>query len=140
MADPKKNKILIAISSIAIVAGLTVISGWILNMRALESILPGVEAMRFNAAMCFVFFGITLLLKQFKTCAIGTIVSYVLALAGTVIGLLTLLQDLFHFNTGLDQLFITDTTLPSYNIPIPRAHGVQRFVQFFYTWRGSAHH
>src|ERR1700733_7691190 len=131
MADPQKNKIIISTSFIAIAAGAVVMAGWLFNLPALESILPGIEAMRFNAALCFVLFGIALLLTQFKPGAFNNTTFLMLATAGTAIGLITLLQDLFHFNTGLDQLFVTDKTPVSYGIPFPGRMAFNASFSFF---------
>ncbi len=131
MADPQKNKIVIIICLIAITAGITVMTGWLLDIPRLESIIPGFEQMRFNAALCFVLFGAALLLTQFKTSAYSTVLFYTFSLLGTCIGLTTLLQDLFHFNTGLDQFFVTDKTTASYNIPFPGRMAFNASFSFF---------
>lgn len=119
MADTQKNKIIITISIIVIAAGITVITGWVFGLQALESIVPGFERMRFNAALCFVLFGSALLLTQFKTSGYSKPLFYFFSFLGAGIGLTTLLQDLLHFNSGLDQFFVTDQTTASYQIPFP---------------------
>jgi len=90
------------------VTSLVVIVGWIFNIPALQQIIPGFVSMVFNTALCFVLFSIALLLTQYRAGRAGSITFFVLSLAGALIGLITLLQFLFHFNTGLDELFVTD--------------------------------
>ena len=119
MADTQKNKIIITISIIVIAAGITVITGWVFGLPALESIVPGFERMRFNAALCFVLFGSALSLTQFETGRYNRLLFFILSVLGTGVGFATLLQDLFHFNTGLDQFFVTDKTTASSIIPFP---------------------
>ncbi|HEY2581258.1 MAG TPA: PAS domain S-box protein [Mucilaginibacter sp.] len=104
---------------LTIIAGLAVMAGWIFDILALQSIVPGFEGMRFNAGLCFVLFGVTLLITQLQTGKYNSLVFCTLLLPGFFIGLITLSEDLFHYNSGLDQLFVTDKTLVSYRVPFP---------------------
>ncbi|MDB5155286.1 MAG: domain S-box protein, partial [Mucilaginibacter sp.] len=113
MYDQQKNKAIIIISVISIAAGITVMFGWIFNVPALRQIVPGFDTMAFNASLCFVLFGSALLLTQYQTGKYQTTVFFVLSLLCMLIGLITLLQFLFHFNTGLDELFVTDPQIIS---------------------------
>lgn len=108
MISPQKNRTIVAISLITIITGILVMIGWILDIRVLQQIVPGFAEMVFNAALAFVLLGSALLLIPYQTGKYQTLVFFALSLAATLIGLVTLLQFLFHFNTGLDQLFITD--------------------------------
>src|SRR5258706_14964454 len=105
MYDQQRNKAIIIISLISIAAGITVMFGWIFNIPALQQIIPGFVAMVFNTALCVVLFGGALLLTQYQAGKYQTPVFFILSLLCTLIGLITLLQFLFHFNTGLDELF-----------------------------------
>ncbi|HEY4326941.1 MAG TPA: PAS domain S-box protein [Mucilaginibacter sp.] len=115
----QKNKTILIISLLTIIAGLVVMTGWIFDIPAFQSIVPGFEGMRFNAALCFVLFGVTLLITQYSIGKYNNLAFCTLSLMGFFIGLITLSQDLFHYNSGLDQLFVTDKTLASYRIPFP---------------------
>lgn len=108
MADVQRSRTIVLISLITIIASLVVMVGWIFNIPVLQQIIPGFVSMVFNTALCFVLFGTALLLSQYATGTFKTPAFFILALAGTLIGLVTLLQFLFHFNTGLDELFVTD--------------------------------
>src|SRR5450631_645507 len=112
MDHPQKNRTVLIISLLTMATGFIVMIGWIFNVPVLQSIVPGFIAMRFNAALCFVLFGSALLTTQYYRPKYLTLVFFILSLLGTFIGLLTLSQDLFHFSTGLDQLFVTDKTIP----------------------------
>jgi len=94
-------------------------SGWIYHIRALETIIHGFVAMSFNSALCFVLFGGALLITQYPGRKYNIFIFSVLSLLGTLIGLITISQDLFHYNSGLDQLFVTDKTKPSFDFPYP---------------------
>jgi len=108
MADAQRSRTIVLISLVTIAASVVVMMGWVFNIRALQHIIPGFVSMVFNTALCFVLYSTALLLTQYKTRKYGTAAFFVLSLIGTLIGLITLLQFLFHFNTGLDELFVTD--------------------------------
>lgn len=91
--------------------------GWIFSVPALETIIPGFVAMKFNPALCFVLFGITLLITQSKPGRYHRIGFFILSLLAGVMGLITLCEDLFHINTGIDQFFINDKTPVSADFP-----------------------
>ena len=108
MSGPEKNRAITVISSITILTGIVVMSGWVLDIPILKQIIPGFVNMVFNAALCFVLFGLALLITQYPQIKNQNYIFLLLSFAGTLIGLVTLLQFLFHFNTGLDELFIKD--------------------------------
>ena len=136
MYRPQRNRTIIIISLLTIVAGITVMAGWVFNVPVLQSIFPGFEAMRFNAALCFVLFGCALLISQYQTIKYFSFLFFTLSLAGTLIGLITLFQDLFHFNSGLDQLFVTDPTIRSYSIPFPGRMAFNASISFLFLGLG----
>jgi len=119
MDSPQKNRAIILISLFTIITGFVVIAGWTFNIHVLQSIVPGFEAMRFNTALCFVLFGSAVLLTQYQTRKYNNLPFFILSLLGTLIGLITLCENLFHFNAGLDQLFVRDWVIPSRNYPFP---------------------
>jgi two-component system, sporulation sensor kinase E len=71
--------------------------------------IPLFDVFKFNAALCFFLFSGALLLFQYRLPKYNTLLFFVLSILGTTIGLITLFQFIFHFNTGLDQLFATDS-------------------------------
>ncbi len=136
MDRQRKNRTLIIISLVTILAGLTVMIGWLLNIPAFQRIVPGFEAMRFNTALCFVLFAVALLLTQYQSSRYTRAIYFILSLLGTIIGLITVAQDLFHFTSGLDQLFVTDKTIPSYSIPFPGHMAFNASINFFFLGLG----
>ncbi|MFB9842849.1 PAS domain S-box protein [Mucilaginibacter ginsenosidivorans] len=108
MSDQKKSKVIIAVSVVTIVISVIVMCGWVFNVLVLKEIIPGFVPMVFNAALCFVLFGSALLVRQSSKMRYSKTIFATLSVSGAFIGLITLLQFLFHFNTGLDELFITD--------------------------------
>jgi len=109
MAISQKNNIIIPISLVTVAVGITIMIGWIFPGTQVLAMLPGVT-MRFNAAVCFVLFGGALLVSQlhFKKCHAPLF--FFLSSLGTLISLFTISQELFHINTGIDQLFFRDNT------------------------------
>ncbi|HZY38793.1 MAG TPA: PAS domain S-box protein [Mucilaginibacter sp.] len=136
MDYPLNRKIIIATGLLTIVAGITVMLGWIFNVPALESIIHGFIAMSFNSALCFVLFGTALLITQYPTGKHNYLLFFILSLLGTSIGLITISQDLFHYNSGLDQLFATDKTIPSPNFPYPGRMAFNASVNFSFLGLG----
>lgn len=90
-----------------------VLLGWVFALPTLQYILPGLPKMVANTAATFVLAGLSLWLPQ-KTSAQATHqhrqrrLAQALALAVTLLGLLTLSQYLFGWNLSIDQLFFWD--------------------------------
>ncbi|HZY39842.1 MAG TPA: PAS domain S-box protein [Mucilaginibacter sp.] len=104
---PKSNAITI-VSWITIVTGIFVIVSWIFRLPGLETYFPHYVSMRFNTALCFSLAGGALLITQYQhKKKAGVWVIFLSALTAFT-GALSLSQNIFHFNTGIDELFITD--------------------------------
>jgi PAS domain S-box-containing protein len=84
--------------------------GWVLDIPVLKQIIPGFVNMVFNTAVIFILFGGALLATQYSTPKLQNVIYLFLSSAGTLLGLVTLLQFAFHFNAGIDELFIKDPT------------------------------
>ncbi|MDB5090326.1 MAG: domain S-box protein, partial [Mucilaginibacter sp.] len=130
MYKSSKNITIIVIAWLTIVAGITVMAGWVLNIPILQSVIPGFIAMKFNPALCFVLFGSALLFTQYKELKFSTPFFFILSGFGTLIGIITLCQELLHLNTGIDQLFITDKTPVSANFPMPGRMAFNSSISF----------
>jgi two-component system, sporulation sensor kinase E len=130
MEYTQKNRTIIIVCLVTILASVIVMAGWIFDKAALQSIVPGFEGMRFNPALCFILFSSALLVTQYPSIKNGAAIYFILSLLGTCIGLLTLSQDVFHVNLGIDQLFITDKTIPSYSFPFPGRMAFNASVNF----------
>ena len=87
--------------------GLTVMAGWVLQLRPLVQIVPGFIAMVFNTALCFALTGLALATKRPR--ARRALAAAVGVIAGVVWS-----QDFFRINLGIDQLamrvFFPDTS------------------------------
>jgi PAS domain S-box-containing protein len=105
-------------ASIAVIAiGFIVILGWILDIQLLQGILPGLPSMKFNAAICFILGGVSLLLQQYqyakpkiiKHKKIYQFLIYSCSSLIILISSLTLIEYIFNFNLGIDQLLFQDS-------------------------------
>lgn len=101
-----------ALMTVAI--GLAALAGWAFDLPRLTSVLPGLVTMKANAAVCFVLLGTALLLVHaapsasrreaaLAKSAVLLIVAFVAAAAA-----LTLAQDLFGLDLGVDQLLFRE--------------------------------
>ncbi|MFZ6025549.1 MAG: PAS domain-containing sensor histidine kinase [Bacteroidota bacterium] len=92
-------------SLFVIVLGTIVITGWVLKIRFLTTILPAYVSMKFNTALLFVLIGIILhSIVTEKWIWVRTIFSLLLL----VTGITTFLQSILGFNAGIDELFVKD--------------------------------
>jgi diguanylate cyclase (GGDEF)-like protein len=95
---------------VVVCVGVAVIFGWFLNIALLKSVLPGLASMKVNTACAFLAAGVALWLLH--TGAPGS-QSLHLARALSVIvaalGGLTLAEDLFGLELGIDQFILPDT-------------------------------
>ena len=111
MASEKKREIAKILSLVVILAGFTVIVGWIFDIRILKSIMPAWVSMKFDTAIAFVLSGITL---YFIIRAIeGEFDKAQVALSITSLIIILLMGTLFfsavlEIRTGAEDLFIKE--------------------------------
>ncbi|MDO8464405.1 MAG: PAS domain S-box protein [Gallionella sp.] len=89
--------------------GLVVLCGWALGIDALKRLLPGLVTMKANTAAAFVLSGICLYLQTLPTASMASLLARRLAAALVLLlGLATLSEYQFGWNTGLDQLLFSE--------------------------------
>jgi len=98
-----------AAGAAAILVGCSVLVGWVLDIGALKSVLPGVVTMKANTALGFVLSGLSLCILSSEQAdqrwrRIGQGCAVIVAL----IGLLTFSEYLFGWDLGIDQLLINE--------------------------------
>jgi PAS domain S-box-containing protein len=91
--------------------GVVVLIGWLLNIPVLKSFHPRLLSMKANTAACMALSGMALWLLQTKRAEqrINRRLAQGGALAVMTVGLLTLLEYVFHANFGIDQLLVRET-------------------------------
>jgi PAS domain S-box-containing protein len=119
MAPSYKVTAVTVVSLSGLVTGVLVIVGWEFHIPGLQTVFPGFASMKFNDAICFILTGAALLLTQFQLKKYNTAVFLVISSTIIVAGVLSVSEYVFHFNTALDQLFITDTTSIANKYPFP---------------------
>ena len=90
--------------ALTIAAGTTVIIGWIVDLPLLKSLHPGLVSMKANTALAFVLAGISLLLLSSQGESKQKVIARFLAFMVFLIGLFTILEYVFTWDAGIDQL------------------------------------
>ena len=95
-------------SLLAMAFGLWVLLGWTFHSYIVKSILPGQVTVKANTAGCFILIGFALwiLRREDSRAAAGwKLAAKMAALITSVVGLLSLLEFLFGWDLGIDQLW-----------------------------------
>jgi PAS domain S-box-containing protein len=95
-------------SGLAMAFGALVLTGWILHVHRLKGLIPGQVAVKANTAVCFILIGLALWLAVAgPRKPIAQALSRWLALAATIVGLLSFLEFWYGWDFGIDQLLFT---------------------------------
>ena len=109
MNNNRSKIISIFAAVITMLIGIMGIIGWVTHNNFLSEISPGQGRTKFNVPLGFVFSSIVLLLYHFpeknKT---RHLVSILLSVVVSLIGLLTLIEYIFDFNFGIDELLFKE--------------------------------
>jgi hypothetical protein len=110
---PVERKVITKILAlIVMLSGIAVMAGWIFNITALKSILPGWISMKFDTAIAFLFSGITLYSIASFLEKGSDLPQVILPIATLVIVMLMgvlFFSALFNIQTGAEEMFIRDT-------------------------------
>jgi PAS domain S-box-containing protein len=94
--------------TVSIIAGLLAVTGLVFRIPALQNIVPGLPAIRFNAALCFILVGNLLLLASGKPGMRRGGLFIALSVILLLIATITLSQNIFNYNAGIDELLFRD--------------------------------
>jgi PAS domain S-box-containing protein len=97
-----------------VLVGLLVLVGWAFDIVALKSLLPSLVTMKANTALAFCLAGLSLRLRGAERpggsrCSLECDMGRLCALIVLLLGLLTLSEDIFGWDIGIDQLLFSDT-------------------------------
>src|SRR6266700_2789218 len=97
----------------AAIVGAAVLAGWALDVPALQGLAPGLATMKANTAACFLLAGLSLGLAQVSpgsesTRLLARYGQVTFALVVAAIGVLSLSEDVFGWDAGIDQLLFHD--------------------------------
>ncbi len=98
------------ISSILIaIFGFLMLLGWVFNISIFESPGPNFSTVKSDLALCFVLIGLSLFLIQTKIInKHNQKIINILAVIVVLIGVLTLIEYIFSFNLGIDQIMFKE--------------------------------
>lgn len=91
-----------------VVLGVLVLAGWVFEIPALRSVLPGAVQMKANTALGLTLAGAALFLLADRARSQLHGLSLALALIVTVLGLATLGEWVFGWRLGIDELLFRD--------------------------------
>ena len=120
MATPKtqhaavRRKLIPAFTSAGVLLiGAIAMTGWIFNVAALQSVVPGLVNIKANTALCFMALALSLWLLQRENPS--SQITWTVRLcsgAAMLCGALTLAEYIFNINLGIDQLLFLDSNNP----------------------------
>ena len=93
-------------SGLIIAIGGLVLIGWMLDIEALKSVVPGLATMKSMTALLFILSGLSLWMQAREK---GRRIAQICTFIVTLTGLLTLGEYLFSTDFGIDQLLFRDT-------------------------------
>jgi PAS domain S-box-containing protein len=100
-------------SGFVVAVGLLVLLGWLFDIAALRSILPGLATMKANTALAFVLAGVSLWLAHTRRENQRIyLIARACAILTALIGLLTLSEYVFSWDLRIDQLLFRDALTP----------------------------
>ncbi|MEO6722970.1 MAG: PAS domain S-box protein [Ferruginibacter sp.] len=87
--------------------GLGVMAGWLFDIEPFKWVIPGLPTMKFNTALCIALCGTVLWLGLYKSRR-PFVFQIIFSAIIFLFALISFSETIFHYNTGLDQLFVTD--------------------------------
>lgn len=121
-----------AFALLAFAIGGAALLGWILDIELLKRIHPSLVTMKVNTAVCLMLAAISLLLLQTQPVSgQRRLVAQLCGAIVAIIGLVTLSEHIFGWNTGLDQLLFHESKLEA-GQSFPGRMGVAASLNFFF--------
>ena len=120
----------VALSLVAFCIGASGLLGWIFNIELLKKIHPALVTMKANTAVCLMLAAVALFLIQDKNASLRKRrISQVLAAVVALVGLITLSEHTFGWNSGLDQLLFHESQKEA-GLSFPGRMGVAASLNF----------
>jgi PAS domain S-box-containing protein len=115
----RKHKTLAYTALFVFVFGIISLTGWILNIEILKSIIPGYVTMKFNTAICFILCSVALWFLIGNNSNGNTIIIKALMLVVVLLGGSALFQDVLQLELAIDQFFFKDYEAIKQGHPAP---------------------
>ena len=96
-------------ATVSILFGLASLTGWLLGIQALTSVIPESVEMKANTALCVAASGIALLMLANGASTRLDRLAQILSAAVAAVGLATLAEYLFGVDLGIDEFLVRDT-------------------------------
>jgi signal transduction histidine kinase/ActR/RegA family two-component response regulator len=120
----------IGLSFVAFCIGGAGLLGWILDNEFLKRIYPSLVTMKANTAVCLMLSAVSLfLIEDREASTTKRLISRLLAALVALVGLVTLSEHLFGWNSGLDQLLFHETRAEA-GLSFPGRMGVAGSLNF----------
>ena len=118
------------LAAVACCVGIIGLLGWILDIDRFKRIHPSLVTIKANTAVCLILVSVSLLLIENRSAStLKRRISQGLAVVVVFVGLLTLSEHLFGWNTGLDQLLFHETQAAA-GLSFPGRMGVASSINF----------
>jgi signal transduction histidine kinase/CheY-like chemotaxis protein len=96
-------------AALVVLIGASALTGWVLGLDVLKSVVPGQVTMKANTALCFILLGSSLAALAAPHARLGTRrAARAAAVAVGGVSLVIFSQFLFGWNLGVDELLFTD--------------------------------
>ena len=134
---PKKKlvryrAISIGLAVFAFCIGAVALLGWILDNPYLKRIHPSLVTMKANTAVCLMLVAVScFLINERSPSQLNTVIRRLFAAIVALIGLVTLSEHLFGWNTGLDQMLFHES-IQEAGLSFPGRMGVAASLNFFF--------
>ena len=120
----------IALAFVAFCIGLIGLLGWILDSDLLKRVYPSLVTMKANTAVCLILACVSLFLIEDRSASpLKRGISHLLAALVIAVGLITLSEHLFGWNTGLDRLLFHESQKEA-GLSFPGRMGVASSINF----------
>jgi len=120
----------IGLASLAFCIGGAALMGWIFDVEALKRIHPALVTMKANTAVCLMLVSVSVFLIQDSFAStIRRRVALFFAAIVAAVGLITLSEHIFGWNTGLDQLLFHESVAEA-GLSFPGRMGVAASLNF----------
>src|SRR5215203_2342362 len=96
-----------AIAGFVVFIALIIIFEWLAGVKVIARFSPTDSSMKFNSAIIFLLFGLSLLLNNSAKHRAKTAVG-ILSVLGIIIAVLTLSQYILGFNLGIDEFVVRE--------------------------------
>ncbi|HEU4834243.1 MAG TPA: ATP-binding protein [Pyrinomonadaceae bacterium] len=122
----------IGLAVLSFCIGAVALLGWILDNQYLKRIHPSLVTMKANTAVCLMLVAVScFLINDRSPSQFNTVIRQLFAAIVALVGLITLSEHIFGWNTGLDQLLFHESVQEA-GLSFPGRMGVAASLNFFF--------